>query len=253
MLGAIAQAEHRFDDAAAALERAAEESAALGFLGQAALHRATLARVQQRLGDPRAAASFDQAIRRGAGRRRRPPRRHRPAQPRPAAPRHRRRRPRRSRCWRRTSGGTPPPAVATSRCSAAASSPHAGTTPRAGGGAESSPGQRQPRGRGPRTRRAGPAGGRQRRRRVGDVTRWPSPTSSPRRPVTCSTRVTGSTGTKPVGGWTDGLQLVRREVKDVAVRVGEPDRLHLGTHRGDPVVPLQAVHLERHELDALAA
>ena len=63
MLGAVAQAEHRFDDAAAALEHAAEQSAAMGFLGQAALHRATLARVQQRLADPRAAASFDQAIR----------------------------------------------------------------------------------------------------------------------------------------------------------------------------------------------
>ena len=63
MLGAVAQAEHRFGDAAAALEHAAEQSAAMGFLGQAALHRATLARVQQRLGDPRAAGSFDQAIR----------------------------------------------------------------------------------------------------------------------------------------------------------------------------------------------
>ena len=52
MLGGIAQAEHRFGDAARALERAADESATMGFLGQAALHRATLARVQQRLGDP---------------------------------------------------------------------------------------------------------------------------------------------------------------------------------------------------------
>ena len=51
MLGAVAQAEHRFDDAAAALERAAEQSATMGFLGQAALHRATLGRVQQRMGD----------------------------------------------------------------------------------------------------------------------------------------------------------------------------------------------------------
>ena len=42
MLGGIAQAEHRFDDAARALARAADESATLGFLGQAALHRATL-------------------------------------------------------------------------------------------------------------------------------------------------------------------------------------------------------------------
>ena len=62
MLGGIAQAEHRFDDAARALERAAEESATMGFLGQAALHRATLARVQQRAGDPRAAASYARAI-----------------------------------------------------------------------------------------------------------------------------------------------------------------------------------------------
>jgi predicted ATPase/DNA-binding SARP family transcriptional activator len=63
MLGGIAQAEHRYDDAARALARAADESATMGFLGQAALHRATLARVQQRLGDPAAVASFEQAIR----------------------------------------------------------------------------------------------------------------------------------------------------------------------------------------------
>ena len=62
MLGGIAQAEHRLDDAATALERAAEASATMGFLGQAALHRATLARVQQRAGDPRAAASYQRAI-----------------------------------------------------------------------------------------------------------------------------------------------------------------------------------------------
>jgi predicted ATPase/DNA-binding SARP family transcriptional activator len=62
MLGGIAQAEHRLDDAATALERAAEESATMGFLGQAALHRATLARVQQRVANPRAAASYQRAI-----------------------------------------------------------------------------------------------------------------------------------------------------------------------------------------------
>ena len=62
MLGGIAQAEHRMDDAARALARAADESTAMGFLGQAALHRATLARVQQRLDDPGAVASFEQAI-----------------------------------------------------------------------------------------------------------------------------------------------------------------------------------------------
>ena len=63
MLGGIAQAEHRYDDAARALARAADESATMGFLGQAALHRASLARVQQRLGDPAAAASYERAIR----------------------------------------------------------------------------------------------------------------------------------------------------------------------------------------------
>ena len=62
MLGGIAQAEHRYDDAARALVRAADESAAMGFLGQAALHRASLARVQQRLGDPAAVASYERAI-----------------------------------------------------------------------------------------------------------------------------------------------------------------------------------------------
>ena len=62
MLGGIAQAEHRFDDAAHALARAADESATMGFLGQAALHRATLARVQQRLGDAAAVESYEQAI-----------------------------------------------------------------------------------------------------------------------------------------------------------------------------------------------
>ena len=62
MLGAVAQAEHRFADAARTLERAADTSVTLGFLGQAALHRATLARVQQRAGDPRAAASYEQAL-----------------------------------------------------------------------------------------------------------------------------------------------------------------------------------------------
>jgi hypothetical protein len=63
IIGGIAQAEHRHDDAARALERAADESAIMGFLGQAALHRAGLARVQQRLGDPAAIGSFEQAIR----------------------------------------------------------------------------------------------------------------------------------------------------------------------------------------------
>ena len=50
MLGAIAQAEHRFGDAAEHLARAAARSEALGFVGQAALHLASLGRVQQRAG-----------------------------------------------------------------------------------------------------------------------------------------------------------------------------------------------------------
>jgi tetratricopeptide (TPR) repeat protein len=55
MLGAIAQAEHRFPDAAEHLTRAATTSELLGFVGQAALHLASLGRVQQRSGDPHAA------------------------------------------------------------------------------------------------------------------------------------------------------------------------------------------------------
>ena len=50
MLGAVAHAEGRLDDATDALTRAAEDSARLGFLGQAALHLTTLGRVQQRAG-----------------------------------------------------------------------------------------------------------------------------------------------------------------------------------------------------------
>lgn len=63
LLGAIAQGEHRWGDAARALERAADESATLGFGGQAALHRSTLARAQHRGGDDRAVDSYRQAIR----------------------------------------------------------------------------------------------------------------------------------------------------------------------------------------------
>ena len=63
LLGGIAQAEHRFEDAVDALARAAHESQRLGFLGQAALHLASLARVQQRAGAvEEAAASFDRAL-----------------------------------------------------------------------------------------------------------------------------------------------------------------------------------------------
>jgi hypothetical protein len=56
MLGAIANAEHRFGDAAAALDRVAALSEELGFAGQAALHLTTLGRVLQRAGDPRRAS-----------------------------------------------------------------------------------------------------------------------------------------------------------------------------------------------------
>jgi hypothetical protein len=52
MLGAIANAEHRFGHAADALTRAAALSERLGFAGQAALHLTTLGRVQQRSGAP---------------------------------------------------------------------------------------------------------------------------------------------------------------------------------------------------------
>ena len=121
MLGGIAQAEHRFDDAARALERAAEESATMGFLGQAALHRATLARVQQRAGDPRAAASYaraiDEAVANGDGRLAATARLNLARLRRNAGDTKGR-----SRCWRRTTAGTPPPAAETSPCSATASS-----------------------------------------------------------------------------------------------------------------------------------
>jgi tetratricopeptide (TPR) repeat protein len=67
MLGAIANAEHRFGDAAAALDRAAELSETLGFAGQAALHLTTLGRVQQRAGEPeRARDTLARAIRAAA-------------------------------------------------------------------------------------------------------------------------------------------------------------------------------------------
>jgi len=63
MLGAIAQAEHRLGDAAGHLSRAAASSEDLGFVGQAALHLATLGRVQQRAGDAETAgATLNRAI-----------------------------------------------------------------------------------------------------------------------------------------------------------------------------------------------
>ncbi|WP_432833130.1 BTAD domain-containing putative transcriptional regulator [Dactylosporangium sp. CA-092794] len=63
MLGAIAQAEHRFAAAARSLSRAAGAAERLGFLGQAALHLTTLGRVEQRGGDTAAAiATLHRAI-----------------------------------------------------------------------------------------------------------------------------------------------------------------------------------------------
>jgi len=51
MLGAIAQADHRFADAAGHLANAAASSHRLGFLGQEAYHLTRLGRVQQQAGD----------------------------------------------------------------------------------------------------------------------------------------------------------------------------------------------------------
>jgi hypothetical protein len=73
MLGAIAQVEHRLDEAAAALYTAATRSSELGFAGQAALHLATLGRIQQRAGAASEAAetlstAIDMAERVGDGR-----------------------------------------------------------------------------------------------------------------------------------------------------------------------------------------
>jgi predicted ATPase/DNA-binding SARP family transcriptional activator len=63
MLGGIAQVERRFDDAIEALSDAVQQSVALGFLGQAALHLGSLARVQQRAGRPvQSAASYQQTL-----------------------------------------------------------------------------------------------------------------------------------------------------------------------------------------------
>ena len=63
MLGAIAQAEGRFDAAATELAGAAAESERLGFRGQAALHLSRLGRVEQQRGDRGAAvATLDRAL-----------------------------------------------------------------------------------------------------------------------------------------------------------------------------------------------
>jgi len=61
ILGGLAQAEERYADAAVGFEGAAEAAVRLGFLGQAALHRVSLARVLARTGDSRARAAFEQA------------------------------------------------------------------------------------------------------------------------------------------------------------------------------------------------
>ncbi|HMI24220.1 MAG TPA: BTAD domain-containing putative transcriptional regulator, partial [Streptosporangiaceae bacterium] len=56
MLGGIAQAAHRFDDAGRYLENAAAASERLGFLGQAAYHLTRLGRVRHQAGQPQAAS-----------------------------------------------------------------------------------------------------------------------------------------------------------------------------------------------------
>ena len=63
MLGAIAQAEHRFSDAADHLTNAAASSVRLGFVGQAAYHLTKLGRVQHQSGaNAEAIATLEQAI-----------------------------------------------------------------------------------------------------------------------------------------------------------------------------------------------
>jgi tetratricopeptide (TPR) repeat protein len=57
MLGAVAHADRRFDDAVRSLARAAAAAERLGFLGQAALHLTTLGRVEQRAGHTGAASA----------------------------------------------------------------------------------------------------------------------------------------------------------------------------------------------------
>jgi tetratricopeptide (TPR) repeat protein len=63
LLGALAQAEHRFADAVAHLARAAEAADRLGFAAAGSLHRANLGRAHQQNGDPaKAIAAFERAI-----------------------------------------------------------------------------------------------------------------------------------------------------------------------------------------------
>ena len=63
MLGGLAQAEHRFADAAAHLEQAAESAHQLGFRAAEAHHLTNLGWAEQQLGDPqRAIATLERAI-----------------------------------------------------------------------------------------------------------------------------------------------------------------------------------------------
>ena len=57
LLGELAQAEHRFADAAAHLRRAADATHALGFAAAESHHLTNLGRAQQQSGDPSAAAT----------------------------------------------------------------------------------------------------------------------------------------------------------------------------------------------------
>jgi hypothetical protein len=53
-------------------------------------------------------------------------------------------------------------------------------------------------------------------------------------------------GIEPSAEALSRLHLAGGDVDDVAVRIGEPDRLHIA-HRGHAVVPFQAFCFERHE------
>jgi hypothetical protein len=58
ILGGVAEAEGRYADAARAFEEAADAAVRMGFVGQAALHRASFARALAHADDPRAAAAY---------------------------------------------------------------------------------------------------------------------------------------------------------------------------------------------------
>ena len=62
ILGGVAQGQGRLAEAAAAFQAAAEAAQRLGFAGQAALHRASLARCLARAGDPGAEGAFERAL-----------------------------------------------------------------------------------------------------------------------------------------------------------------------------------------------